>query len=187
MADRHNLNLTNRANRTGEQDTLFTPPNAVRALLTVEKFEGVGWDPASGSGNISQCFYPPLISSDISVEPWVFGIKGIDFLDQYRQVDFIITNPPFLLATAFAKHALKCAKKVALLLRIQFLESQSRYKFFLENPPSTVYIPSGRIKCYSPSYKGNSKGISSQSLAWFVWNRGSLQKTVIEWMEYPPK
>lgn len=180
-----NLNLTKRAQRDGAEDTLFTPPAAVMALLTVEHFAGVGWDPASGSGNISKCFKPQLLSSDISTAEWVYGRRGVDFLQCRKDVDFIITNPPYVLATTFAEHALECADKVALLLRLQFLESRKRYQFFKDHPPAVIYIPTGRIKCYSPTYQGNGAGINSQSLAWFVWKKRHKGAPVIKWLPYP--
>ncbi len=179
-----NLNLTSRPKRDSKDDTMFTPANAVHVFLKSEKFEGKGWEPASGCGNISKCFSPPLMSSDISTAEWVYGEKGVDFLKTYREVDFIITNPPFVLAMDFAKHALKCANKVAMLLRVQFLESNKRLQFFQDNPPKTVYVYSGRVKCYSPSYKGSGKGIGSQTLAWFVWEKGFRGNPTIKWLKY---
>lgn len=178
-----NANLTRTLNRSSLDDAFFTPPKAVKVLLSCEPFLGVGWEPACGPGNISKCFDPPLISSDLSIENWVYGEKGIDFLKDDRKVDFIITNPPFILAQDFVKHALLAAPKVAMLLRIQFLESAKRYQLFQDYPPIRVYVFSGRVKCYGP-IEGAANGVSSQCLAWFVWERGFTGDPSIKWLQY---
>ncbi len=168
--------------RDSLSDTLFTPPSAVKALLKVEEFKGIGWEPAAGCGNISRCFEPPLMSSDFSDQDWTYGEKGVDFLSSHRNVDFIITNPPYSLGEQFVSHALECATKVAFLMRLQFLESQRRAELFRRSPLKAVYVFSNRVKCYSPTYDGEGPGISSQSLAWFVWERGSVGEPVIRWL-----
>ena len=53
----------------------------------------------------------------------------IDFLLERRApdgVESIVTNPPFKNAPAFVEHALNLAPQVAMLLRLGFLESDSR-------------------------------------------------------------
>lgn len=50
----------------------------------------------------------------------------------------IITNPPYGLATEFAEHAMNIitdGHKVAMFLKIQFLETQKRYELFKKYPP----------------------------------------------------
>jgi hypothetical protein len=58
-----------------------TPPEAVRALLSVEKFDGPVWEPACGNGAISRELAAAgheVVSTDL--QDYGFGRSGIDFL-----------------------------------------------------------------------------------------------------------
>lgn len=81
-----------------------------------------------------------------------------------REYKTVITNPPFSLAELFIRHARKIAPNATLifLLRLAFLESQKRIKFWQEFPLSELYILSKR-----PSFTGF--GTDSCAYAWFVW------------------
>ena len=59
-----------------------------------------------------------------------YGERGVDFLSANRKVDNIImTNPPYNSAEAFVAAGVRQAKrKVALLLRLAFLEGANRAK-----------------------------------------------------------
>ena len=62
----------------------------------------------------------------------------------------IITNPPYKYALQFVEKALervKPGRKVAMFLKLQFLEGKSRKAFFLKHPPKTVYVSSSRLIC----------------------------------------
>jgi len=90
---------------------------------------------------------------------------GDDFFDYEGSVDLVFTNPPFSLAQEFIKKALKHADTVIMLLRLNFLGSQKRNKFWIENEPDALFILSKR-----PSFTG--KGTDSAEYAWFVWQKG---------------
>ncbi len=180
------LDATTEPNRDSRKDIILTSPWSVQQLLKVEQFSGVGWEPASGTGNISKCFTPPLMSSDVSTEDWVYGEKGVDFLKTNREVDFIVTNPPFSSALEFAIHSLECATKVAFLLRVQFLDSLKRRRFFDTSPPMRVHIFSKKSGlCYyhssHPNYSDKPVG-GLQTLAWFVWEKGFSGKPTLDWL-----
>jgi len=98
-----------------------------------------------------------------------------------KKVPSIITNPPFSLALQFAKHATKLAKKVALLARLQFLESMDRYDFFVTHPPARVYIFSKRISCM-PENAPTKRRI--MAFAWYVWTTPPPNGTTLKWI--PP-
>lgn len=78
--------------------------------------------------------------------------KPVDFLHE-PIADFdgdIITNPPYKYALQFVEKALervKTGRKVAMFLKLQFLEGKSRKQFFLKHPPKTVYVSSSRLIC----------------------------------------
>ncbi len=55
----------------------------------------------------------------------------------------IITNPPYKYAQEFIEKALQIipeGNKVAMFLKVQFLEGKGRKKLFLSQPPKTVYV-----------------------------------------------
>ncbi len=74
-----------------------TPPEAVRALLSVEQFDGSIWEPACGDGAISkvlQAANHEVISTDLVDRG--FGRGGVNFLKTDKPLGkHIITNPPY--------------------------------------------------------------------------------------------
>ncbi|MGR6034933.1 MAG: hypothetical protein ACU4EQ_03925 [Candidatus Nitrosoglobus sp.] len=120
-----------------EEDFYPTPAWATRALLGYEKFEGDVWECARGDGSMSNIleahgYY--VYSSDKYDRG--FGETGIDFLERDLMVDNIITNPPYKLAGHFVLHGLhKSQHKLALLLRLAFLEGIERNQKILKPNP----------------------------------------------------
>ncbi len=74
-----------------------TPPEATRALLSVETFTGSIWEPACGDGAISKVLIEAgyqVVSTDLIDRG--FGRGGEDFLKSTRPLaKNIITNPPY--------------------------------------------------------------------------------------------
>ena len=89
-----------------------------------------------------------VIASDLYARG--FGESGVDFLSAEREVDNIVTNPPYNAAEGFVKAGLRNAKrKFALLLRLAFLEGANRYRtIFSVAPPSRIWAFSERITFY---------------------------------------
>lgn len=171
----------NKKTKRSPADFYRTPAVAVMELLKRETFEGLGWEPACGDGAISK-FFPNIISSDIRTDPDITGEIGIDFLNETRKVDYIVTNPPFSLMLHFAQHALKCADKIALFGRIQFLEGVKRYIFFKENPPKRIYVFANRLSCASATDSKESKSGGIMCFCWFIWEKGYKGKPTIDWI-----
>lgn len=120
-----------------------TPPQTTHSLMKREKFEGNVWECASGNGSMSKVIekYNECISSDKRRSKDIYGKKSVNFLKSKKKVDNIITNPPYSLAKEFIEHALECAdKKVAMLLKLVFLEGIGRYELFQNTPLKTVYV-----------------------------------------------
>ena len=161
-------------------DNYPTPEVAVRELLKRESFEGTVWECASGKGNIAK-YFPECMASDIRTDDNVWGEKGINFLLEMRKVDNIVTNPPYKLAKQFVEHSLRCTnRKVAMFLKLVFLESQSRYELFQNTPLRTVYVFSRRL---NPAKEGDTRKHSGLiAYAWFIWEHGYEGKPTIEWI-----
>lgn len=165
-------------------DYYATPRQAVEALLRVEPFDRV-WEPACGAGHISAVLKDWRIhhrSSDLIDRG--YGERE-DFLASiYAHCGDILTNPPFSLSTEFARKAidvLQPQRKLALLLRIQFLESRKRQALFEASPPRYVYVFARNIRCARNGDFGHATG-NACTYAWFVWVKGSTSEPVIRWL-----
>lgn len=101
----------------------------------------------------------------------------------------IVTNPPYVQAQAFVEHALSLlteGHKVAMFLRLVFLETQARKTLFDRSPPVRVHISSQRLGCAkNGEFKVRPNGElyypSSVAYAWFVWEAGHQGPTTIDW------
>lgn len=173
------------ANR--QRDDFYpTPPEGIRALLAVETFEGSMWEPACGDGAISRVLEDSgfdVYSSDLIDRG--YGDTGVDFLLDYsRKSDNIITNPPFKHAEDFIFHSLNRAeKKVAMLLRLAFLEGQERRKMFTGTPISAVWVFSKRLSIMRNGAKFEGGGAGGMiAFAWFVWTHGYQGRPELGWL-----
>ena len=148
-----------------------TPPHAVRALLEQEKFGTEIWEPACGDGAISEVLRQEHYEV-ISTDKFDRGYGSVeDFLTSDRRVENIVTNPPYRLVEEFVTQALeRTTNKVAMLLRLAFLESQQRYWSFNKTPLESVYVFSRRLAMYRGGIKKT--GNNAVPYAWFVWTHG---------------
>ena len=161
-----------------------TPPWATRALpdvvlpmLGVNRDLGVIWEPCAGLRHMADPLsdYGYVLATDIHLYSSALDVERLDFLagdrDSLQHSSWIITNPPFTLAAQIVRRALCIAAEgVAMLLRLQWLESGERFKLFSETPPSLVAIFSERV----PMCEGGWDPALSTATAyaWFVWVRG---------------
>jgi hypothetical protein len=180
----------------GGLDFFVTPPEATRALIARESFSGHIWECACGDGAMVRPLLDAgyvVMATDIAGRGC--GLGDIDFLSTTRLpacIESIVTNPPYgeQRAEAFARHALDLgARKVALLLRLAFLEGEGRHRsLFSERPPSRVWVFSHRITLWrgdqaSPE-PGERRGRGATPFAWFVWERFH-RGTQIDWIYRP--
>lgn len=169
-----------------EHDYYATQPLATELLLELETFSPNIWECACGEGHITKVLESKgykVKSTDLIDRG--FGKGGIDFLKTNEFFDGdIITNPPYKYAQDFIEHALELipeGNKVAMFLKVQFLEGKRRKEFFLLNPPKTVYISSSRLAC---SKNGNFEKTGTSgavAFAWFIWEKGFDGDPVIKW------
>lgn len=174
-----------RKNSKASLDFYPTPPWAVDALLKYETFTGDILEPACGTGNISEKLKAAgfnVISSDI--HDYGYGTPNVDFFSINTPVDNLITNAPYNQADQFVLHALKITKKkIALLLRLAFLEGARRYEnIYSKTPPTSVLVFTKRLTFNPESIKGNS-GSGYVTYAWFIWDRArSETPPIIRWI-----
>lgn len=169
-----------------EFDYYSTDPDTVRALLSVEKFSNEILEPACGAGAISKVLEAEggysVTSSDL-VNRGYGAVKN--FFDIQNFNGDIVTNPPYTFAREFVLHALEVVPvghKVAMLLRLQFLEGVKRYEsLFKTQPPKYIYCFMKRQNCYKNGEEAP-WGHSSVAYAWFIWEKGSTDEPVIRWL-----
>ena len=159
-----------------------TPPPITEALLRREAFPGRVADPCAGAGHIIQAL-KTFHYRTWSNEPYDHGTefrpdRRQDFLKIKKlppTVRSIVTNPPYRLAEEFIRKALSLGvEKHAWLLRIQFLESVTRYPLFHDHPPRRVRLFSRRVQV---SEMGLDNPVGGMIMfAWFIWERGDYQK-----------
>lgn len=181
------LASSNHSKSTREENDFYaTEPKATELLLEVEKFSKDIWECANGKSHISNVLEKHgyrVWKTDIVDRGYEDNI--IDFLTSNIKFNGdIITNPPYVSCASFVEKALDSIEKghkVAMFVKLLFLEGKSRKKLFMENPPKTVYVSSSRLNC---ARNGDFEKYKSSSVAyaWFVWEKGYKGDTVIKWI-----
>ena len=176
-------------------DYYATEPKAVELLLEQEVFCPYVWECACGEGHISEVLKAhgyKVKSSDI-IDRGYEGTEKTDFL-QVKKEDLkadvshdIITNPPYKYAKDFVEHALDISTngtKVAMFLKLTFLESKTRKKLFQKYSPKAVYVSSSRLQCAkNGDFEKYGKGVGTAvAYAWYVWEKGYKGDPVIKWI-----
>ena len=175
-----------------ERDYYATDPIAVRKLCEVEHFDHAIWECACGQGHLSaelERLGYEVYSSDI-VDRGYPRTFVYDFLSPSsgNKLPFdIVTNPPYKYALQFVEHAIDILQdgcKVAMFLKLTFLESKSRRQLFEKHPPKTVWVFSERVHCAKNGdfEKYGRRGVSAVAYAWFIWEVGYSGETVVKWI-----
>lgn len=164
-------------------DYYATDPRALELLLEKESFDHEIWEPACGEGHLSKVLEKKgyhVVSSDLIDRG--YGCGGIDFLKCQPTFDGdIITNPPYKYAKEFVEKALELVPtghKVAMFLKLTFLEGNGRRDLFRNNPPECVYVSSARLNC---GKNGVFEGTSAVAYCWMIWRKGYNGPTILKW------
>ena len=178
---------TNPKEQREELDYYATDPKAAELLLSVEKFNNNIWECACGEKHLSKVFENHgynVRSSDIVNR---CDNEVIDFLATEEKFDGdIITNPPYKYAQDFILKALDVVptgNKVAMFLKVLFLEGKKKYKeLFKDYPPTVIYISSGRINCARNGDFDKYKNNNAVAYAWYIWEKGFKGNPIIKWI-----
>lgn len=173
-----------------EHDYYATHPTATKELLKIPELilNTRIWECCAGEGHISNILEQngyTVYKTDI-IERNMKLDKVLDFL-QYTGDIFdgdIITNPPFKMAQQIVEKALSCiptGNKVIMLLKLQFLESNTRKEFFKTNPPKYVFVARRRITCARDGKFEDFKNGSPVAYAWYIWEKGYIGDTILKW------
>lgn len=179
------VGASNHSTKEREQNDYYaTDPVALELLLQKEQFSKNIWECACGEGHLSRVLEKNgyhTYSTDLVNRG--YGIGGVDFLAVNQKFDGdIVTNPPYKYAKEFVEHAIDLVEdghKVAMLMRLLFLEGKSRRELFEKYPPKCVYVSSGRINCPKNGDFGGATG--AVAYAWFIWEKGYNGETIVKW------
>lgn len=168
------------------EDFYATPPAATDFLLSFGlDFTKNIIEPAVGMGHISDVLEKNghIVQKFDIVDRGAPGTIVQDFL-AYRPKDIntndVITNPPYKKGLEFIKHCLNISAdgvKIAMFLKLQFLEGKARGEFFKNNNPKYVYVTSSRMTCAKDG-DFTKKMNSAVAYAWFIWEKGYKGETI---------
>lgn len=151
-----------------------TPDWATRELLARVDVRGYVLEPCAGRGDIATA---------LACDPRVRNLELNDLDKQWDAdthedatdpiywqhktgpAEWVVTNPPFLVADKILPLAVKHVGRVAMLLRITYLEPCEGRAAWLRTHPPARLIVLPRI-----SFTGDGK-TDSVTCAWFVWDR----------------
>lgn len=167
-------------------DYYGTDPISTRALLENETFTDKIWEPCAGHhlmvDELRSAGYKVFASDLVDYEGYDHTI--LDFFEFDGEWDYdIVTNPPYSMSTDFTVKALsilKPGRKLALFMRLQYLEGKSRYeKVFKDNPPKRIYV---FINRQSASKVDDFSVSSTVAYCWFIWEKGFKGDPIIKWI-----
>jgi hypothetical protein len=172
-------------------DLYETPASAVHALLAAEPLPaGVVWEPACGPGAIVHVLRAAghqVYATDLIDYGCPDSTGGIDFLKQQSAPEdarTILTNPPFMHADEFVRHALTLVPRVILLLRLAFIETTGRSDILDDGQLARIYVFRNRLPMLHRDGWTGPRASSAMALAWFIWDRhhrGPIELRRISW------
>lgn len=174
--------------RRQAEDYYATEPKAAELLCRLEMFNHDIWECACGERHLADVLTGQGYNVRCSDVVNRCGNEIMDFLspDNKEWHGDIITNPPYKFALEFCKKALQIipeGNKVAMFLKLTFLEGKARRELFEQCPPKVVYVSSQRLLCakngdFARMIAG---GGSAVAYAWFVWEKGYKGETIVKW------
>lgn len=169
-----------------------TPPAAVRALLSVERFDGGIWEPACGDGAIAE----ELLQHGYTVfatdkYDHGYGLPNRDFLKNAEPPTGsvnIVTNPPYGrgLADQFIGQALRHIRcsggKAAMLLNLAGLSHPIRTPRWKKSKPKAVYFTDSIVCWPRNGYGDPPRYFTKHRYAWVVWDARHDGPTTADWL-----
>ena len=178
-----------------QDDYYATPYQATEMLLDEVKFNGNFLEPCVGGGHIvdvikkyypDECVYGVDLVDRGYPNTLVTDFLKHDFLGQ--KFDNVVTNPPYSLAQEFLEKSMEVVNdggKIAMFLKIQFLEGAKRREMFKKYPPKYIYVFSKRQNPWRNGSPVDEKGkpwSSTMCFAWFVWEKGFTGEPIVRWL-----
>ncbi len=173
-----------RTPRRRERDAYYTPAHALDALLEHEPglrgFRLI--DPCCGDGRMGFALrerFSRIVFNDLAsplLDAVALSKAGCQVSVFNRDAtadepplwgpdcDWVVTNPPWSLASEIAQLALRYSRNVALRLRLTFLEATQRRTWLCAKPPQSLIV--------LPRISFNGTGQTDSCVpAWFLWGK----------------
>ena len=190
------LGATNHSKEIRQAEDFYaTDPKSLEMLLDALnkenfKFSNNIWEPACGTGWLSKVMEDRghnVKNSDIIERCELNHFELLDFMSldasSFRNTYDIITNPPYKMTTKFVKQALDISEpavKIAMFLRLTFLEGKERRKIIFDKEPPRYVLPfTARALVAKDGIMPNGSAVA---YAWFVWEKGWNGKPEIIWL-----
>lgn len=181
--------------KRAENDFYATNPVALFRLFDEYKFNnGLFLEPCVGMGHLTQCIeeaYPDCGVTCLDLVDRGYPNTNVqDFIAWDTDLKFsnIITNPPYSLAQEFVEKGMSLLHdngKMAMFLKLHFLESVKRKELFNKYPPKYIYVFRNRMSTWRDGNECDEKGkkwTTTICHAWFVWEKGSKTEPIIRWL-----
>ena len=183
------LGASNHSTSDRENNDFYaTDPKALKLLLDLEEFDPYVWECACGKGHLSEVLKERgyIVKSTDLIDRG-YGEGCIDSLQcTEKHNGDIITNPPYKYAQQFVEHALELipdGNRVAMFLKLTFLESKNRKEMFEKYPPEYIYVSSSRLQCAlgGEFEKYKQSGGTAVAYGWFIWRKGFTGEPKVRW------
>lgn len=173
----------------------------------------VFWEPCNGMGHISSYMKDKpvtVMKSDIidrtgdteildfleldlsnkeNIPDWL--LPNVEYYFYNDQMQFlvdadIITNPPYNKGTEFYEKAcsvLAPGQRLAVFVKIQFLETQKRYDVFKKYPPKKVLVCVNRVHCGKDGKFDNDLCSGGAACyCWLIYEKGYTGECTLDWI-----
>ena len=177
-----NFSANNAKGQRKKSDFYETPYSMTSHLLRVEEFDKslTVCEPACGAGAISNILkkhWNNVIAYDVEK----------DFLLEYGNYDYIITNPPFSIAYEFVQRAKRVAtKKFAFLLPLSYLHGKKRYDDIYMDKTyglKKVYVFT-RYPMLGETLRDDGKYNTGMMVyAWYIFENHFSGSPTIDWLD----
>ncbi|WP_291626124.1 NAD(P)-dependent oxidoreductase [Clostridium sp.] len=186
---------TSTTRERAENDYYATSYGSIKALLDNVEFTGNFLEPCVGGGHIVEVIKQYYPNEDIFYMDIVDRGYEDTLVDNFLEHDFkgqkfdnIITNPPYSLAQEFLERSMEIINengKVAMFLKIQFLEGVKRREMFKKYPPKYIYVFTKRQNTWRNGSAVDEKGkpwATTMCFAWFIWEEGFNGEPIVRWL-----
>ena len=107
-----------------DKDLVMTPEYLAKDIINHYQPSGLILDPARVEG----AFYDNIDGLYPHTKDWCELGEGRDFLDYKRDVDWIITNPPWSMMQQFLEHGMKISQNIVYLTTINHYTTKKRIR-----------------------------------------------------------
>ena len=107
-------------------DKVYTPEDVAKRILSEFDLYGTVLDPCCGNGAFYDN-YPSYVQKDFCETD-----LGKDFFDYNKHVDWIVSNPPYSIFTAFLEHSFEIADNVVFLIPYTMLSTDCRIRMIMK-------------------------------------------------------